>query len=332
MSDLLHDFAFDPSYGYDLEDLLAVQAPPEPPGFSELWSERYEKALGIDPAPELTPSVFQRPGLRVWDLIYRSTDGFPIRGWLLVPERDPIRRGFVVGHGYGGIERPDFELPCDDAVYLVPCFRGLSLSSRPPISNDPYWHVLHDIHLRDRYILAGCVEDLWIGVSALLQLNGQLAGNIAYMGISFSGGVGALALPWESRICRAHLNVPTFGHHPLRLRLPTTGSGASVQAFARRNVHVAETLAYYDAAVAARHIRQPMHVAAALFDPVVAPPGQFAIYNALSGPKELFVLRAGHFEHPESAAENRRLLSELRGFFGCDKPRIPPLVQPPPRP
>jgi len=51
------------------------------------------------------------------------------------PPRSLIRRGFVVGDGYGGIEPPDFELPCDDAVYLVPCFRGLSLSSRPPISS-----------------------------------------------------------------------------------------------------------------------------------------------------------------------------------------------------
>jgi cephalosporin-C deacetylase len=180
--------------------------------------------------------------------------------------------------------------------------------------------VLHDIHLRGRYILGGCVEDLWTGVSALLQIHGELQGRIGYLGISFGGGIGALALPWEPRIARGHLNVPTFGHHPLRLRLPTTGSAASVQAFARRHGHVVETLAYYDAAVAARHIRQPMHVAAALFDPAVAPPGQFAIYNALPGPKELFVLKAGHFDYPEAAAENRKLLSALRGFFSCDEP------------
>jgi len=328
MSDLQHDFAFDPSYGYDLEDLLAVEAPPEPPGFSQFWLARYEKALAVDPAPDLVPSGYSRPGLRIWDLTYRSTDGFPIRGWLLEPTGRPIRHGFVVGHGYGGIEQPDFGLPCADAVYLVPCFRGLCRSARPPISTDPYWHVLHDIHLRERYILGGCVEDLWIGVSALLQLHGEFPGRIGYMGISFGGGIGALALAWESRIARGHLEVPTFGHQPLRLQLPTTGSGSSVQSFARQHVHVIETLAYYDAAVAARYIRQPMHLALARFDPAVAPPGQFAIYNALPGPKELFVLTAGHFEHPGSAAEDRELLSELRGFFGCDEPRIPPLAQP----
>lgn len=320
MSVLQHSFTFDPSYGYDLGGLLAVQSPPEPPEFAAFWSARYENALKVDPSPKLSPSQYSRPGFRVWDLEYRSTDGFPIRGWLSNPEHGPVKGGFVVGHGYGGIEWPDFELPCHEAVYLVPCFRGLRRSRRPPISDDPLWHVLHDIHLRDRYILGGCVEDLWTGVSALLEINAHLQGRIGYMGISFSGGIGALALPWDPRIALGHLNVPTFGHHPLRLRLPTPGSGAAVQAFAHHHVHITETLAYYDAAVAARYIRRPMHLAAALFDPVVAPPGQFAIYNALAGPKKLFVLSAGHFEYPESAAENKKLLSELRGFFSWDEP------------
>jgi cephalosporin-C deacetylase len=328
MSKLHHGLPFDPSYGYGLEDLLKVEPPPEPPGFAAFWTARYDSAMRVDPNPALRPSVHRRDGLRISDLEYRSTDGFPIHGWLLEPEQGPVRRGFLVGHGYGGIEQPDFALPFDDAVYLVPCFRGLCRSRRSPISTDPYWHVLHDIHLRDRYILGGCVEDLWVGVSALLELHGHLRSRIGYKGISFGGGIGALALPWESRLARAHLNVPTFGHQPLRLQLPTTGSGCSVQTFAREHVHVVETLAYYDAAVAARYIRQPMHLALARFDPAVAPPGQFAIYNALPGPKELFVLTAGHFEHPGSAAEDRELLSELRGFFSYDEPRIPPLVQP----
>ena len=327
-SGLRHSYPFDPSYGYDLEDLLAVEPPPQPPGFAAFWSARYQQALQVDPRPTLQPSRYRREGYRVSDLEYCSTDGFPIRGWLLEPVQGPVRQGFLVGHGYGGIERPDFELPCDDAVYLALCFRGLCRSRRPPISENPAWHVLHDIHSRERYILGGCVEDLWTGVSALLHLHAHLQGRIGYLGISFGGGIGALALPWEPRIARGHLKVPTFGHHPLRLRLPTTGSGAAVQAFASRHVHVTETLAYYDAAVAATYIRQPMHLAAALFDPAVAPPGQFAVYNALPGPKALFVLTAGHFEHAESAAEDRRLLSELRGFFSCDEPRIPSLVQP----
>ncbi len=312
---LAHDFPFDPTYGYRLEDLLAVEPPPEPADFREFWRPRYDQALAVAPNPRVQRSAPGQPGFEVYDLEYDSTDGFVIRGWLLVPRGGPPRLGLVLGHGYGGIESPPSDLPRDDAVYLVPCFRGLCRSRRPPISEDPNWHVLHDLHQRDRYILGGCVEDCWTGVSALLALFPELAGRIGYLGISFGGGIGAMALAWDERIGRGHLNVPSFGHHPLRLLLPTLGSAAAVQRFAQTNGNVPATLAYYDAAVAARHLRQPMHLALALFDPAVAPPGQFAIHNAIPGDKELFVLDAGHYPYPGQVRQEAELLARLRVFF-----------------
>lgn len=161
----------------------------------------------------------------------------------------------------------------------------------------------------------GCVDDLWLAVSAMLLLFPATCGHIGYAGMSFGGGIGAMALPWEPRIQRAHLNVPSFGNHPVRLQLPTVGSGAAVQGYQQQHGNVLATLQYYDAASAARFIRQPVHVAAALFDPAVAPPGQFAIYNALSEPKYLFVLEAGHFSYPHQAKQEQALLKELEVFF-----------------
>ena len=310
-----HNYPFDPSYGLALGDLLAVDAPPEPPGFAAFWASRYRRARAVDPAPETHPSGFTHPALVVHDLAYQSTDDHVIRGWLLAPKSRLPVRGFVLGHGYGGIDEPLVDLPAEDAAFLLPCFRGLARSRRPPISDDPSWHVLHGIDQRDQYILGGCVDDLWIGVSALLALFPALAGSVGYAGTSFGGGIGALALPWDARIARGHLNVPSFGHWPMRLRLATTGSAAAVQRFAQSHGHIGETLAYYDAAVAARHITQPMHVAAAQFDPAVAPPGQFAVYNAIPGDKQLFPLAAGHFDHPERVREEHALLAELGAFF-----------------
>jgi cephalosporin-C deacetylase len=258
---------------------------------------------------------------RIDEIAYRSTGGFTIRGWLLQPIGRVPACGFVLGHGYGGITEPPLDLPRADAAYLVPAFRGLGPSRRPPISEDPRWHVLHDIDQRDHYIIGGCVEDVWTGIGALLRLFPGLYGHIGYLGISFGGGIGAIALPWDRRITRGHLNVPTFGHQRLRLTLPTIGSGAAVQDFARLHGHghghVLETLAYYDAAVAARLITQPMHVAAACFDPAVAPPGQFAIYNAIPGEKHLFVLEAGHVDYPDRELREQELMAELRAFFAA---------------
>jgi cephalosporin-C deacetylase len=306
---------FDPSYGYTLERLLEVAPPPQPKDFAAFWQARYERAMKLQPQPRLNPCGGTLPDYECYELAYRSTDDFEIGGWALIPKRGPVARGVVVGHGYGGREGPDYHLPIAGAAFLFPCFRGLSRSRRRPVSDNPRYHVLHDIDKKDRYILGGCVEDLWLAVSALLRLFPAVAGHVAYLGISFGGGIGALALPWDRRIQRAHFNVPTFGHHPLRLQLPTTGSAASVQAYQREHGHILDILSYYDAAVAAQYIQVPVHVAAALADPAVAPPGQFSIYNALRGEKRLFVLDKGHLDYPRRAEQEKALLSELHHFF-----------------
>lgn len=310
------EYGFDPSYGYSLAQLLAVKPPKEPNGFDAFWQTRYQQALMVDPQPQTKIISNNEQGWRVFEISYRSTDNFPIRGWLLLPRDGVIKRGFIIGHGYGSRDAPDFHLPFTDAALLFPCSRGLGLSAAPTISSEPYWHVLHNINQTERYILGGCVDDMWLGVSALLQLFPHLAGHLGYLGISFSGGIGALALAWEQRIARGHLNMPTFGHHPLRLRLPTQGSTGSLQQFYQ--THKKQTLnvlRYYDAALAAKRITMPIHCACAVFDPFVAPPAQFAIYNALASTKELFILKAGHHSYPEQHQQQQQLIAELDTFF-----------------
>jgi cephalosporin-C deacetylase len=271
--------------------------------------------LRVAPKPKLRDTGIDHAAWRVFDLSYSSTDRVRVKGWLLLPKRGAARRGFVIGHGYTGRTEPDFHLPFEDTALLFPCARGLGLTKHSTISSEPAWHVLHDIQDRDRYVLGGCAEDLWCGVSALLRLCPEVAGHVGYLGISFSGGIGALALPWDGRVQRAHFNVPTFGNQPLRLKLPSVGSARSVQAFVRRHPRVVETLAYYDAATAAGFLRIPVHCACAQVDPSVAPEGQFSIFNAIPGPKTLFSLTAGHLEYPGQAGEERELLREIDNFF-----------------
>lgn len=309
-------YGFDPSYGYSLARLLTVSTPKEPKDFDAFWQARYQHALSLEPKAQISLLNDNEQGWQVFEIIYHSSADFPIHGWLLLPSDGVIKRGFVIGHGYGGRDAPDFHLPFKDAALLFPCFRGLGLSQHSSISADPYWHIQHDIHQRDEYVLGACVDDLWLGVSALLQLFPQLAGHLGYLGISFGGGIGALALAWEQRIARGHLNMPTFGHHPLRLRLPTQGSTQGLQHFYYSHKKQAlQVLRYYDAALAAKRITIPIHCACAVFDPFVAPPAQFAIYNALAGEKSLFVLMAGHHQYPEQQQQAQQLLAELDAFF-----------------
>lgn len=312
----LHDYPFDPGHGYDLDALLAVAAPEEPEDFAPFWRDLHAQARQVTVAPMIREIASPQPRTQVFEIAFTSVGGVRIGGWLTRPRDEPVECGAIVGHGYGGREAPDFHLPFKRAALLFPCARGISRSARPDLSSNPPRHVLHGIRQREAYILGGCAADtVWCAASALLELFPMAARRLDYLGISFGGGVGALALPWDERFHRAHLNVPSFGHHPLRLNCPCVGSGEAVRAYQRRTGRALETLRYFDAAVAARHLRIPMHVAAALFDPAVPPPGQFAIYNALAGDRELFVLRAGHFDHPGAVAEEARLRDALAYFF-----------------
>ena len=311
-----HPYSFDPAHGHNLSALLDIAAPPEPADFAPFWRDLYARARSVTVAPTLRELPSPQPQTRVFDLAFTSLDGVRIGGWLTRPRTGPVERGVVVSHGYGGRDEPDFHLPFRRAALIFPCARGLSRSARADIPGDPYSHVLHGIQQRESYVHGRCAADtVWCAASALLELFPMAAQRLDYLGISFGGGIGALALPWDERFHSGHLNVPSFGHHPLRLNLPCVGSGEAVRGYQRQTGRALDTLRYFDAASAARHLQIPMHIAAARFDPAVPPPGQFAIHNALAGHKELFVLQAGHFDHPGSVTENARLLDALAYFF-----------------
>lgn len=314
-----HPYDFDPTYGLGVEDLRTIRALQGPLNFDEFWRARYVRALGVDPQPQLGANTSGHPNWHVHDITYTSTDEFPIGGWLLLPRVGKIRRGLVVGHGYGGRDQPDFDIPVEETAVLFLCFRGLSRSRRPPISDDPAWHVLHDIDKPERYILGGCVEDLWLAVSAVTNLYPELEGRIGYSGISFGGGIGALAMAFDKRIDRGHLVVPTFGNMPLWLTLPTVGSGHSVQNYHKAHSDALATLNLFDAATAAARIAVPILIAAARFDPAVAPPCQFSIANALpsSNNHEIVILDAGHFDYPGMREQHELLMDKVRRFFGA---------------
>ncbi|MFI5753650.1 acetylxylan esterase [Streptomyces sp. NPDC051569] len=317
-----HGFPFDPAYGRTFSQLLATPAPAPPAGFDAFWRGRHEAALQVRTEPETGPLEEERDGFRIFGVSFTSVGGARLGGWLVLPADGPAEHGFVVGHGYGGRQEPGPEvpLPLPRSAAILPCVRGMGArGGSPGIPGDADRHVLHGIASRDTYVLGDCVADLWCAASALLELVPELTASrparLGYLGESFGGGLGALALPWDDRFACGQLTVPTFGNHPLRLTLPCAGSGEAVRAHHREHPEVADVLPYFDAATAARRIRMPMMVAPALFDPAVPPPGQFAVYNGLPGARDLHVLAAGHFDHPAAEAEAGELTAARRRFF-----------------
>lgn len=300
---LEHSFPFDPTYGCDYETLLQVGAPDEPPGLGDFWKQTYREAIELPLRLERRKLNSNREDIDLFEVTYDSWDGIRIGAWLTIPCGRAIERGVVMGHGYGGREQPEFDLPGPLCAAIFPCARGMGLSRHPKIPDSAAFHVIKGIDSRESYVHRGCVIDYWRAASALLEIVPTAAKALHYMGTSFGGGIGAMALAWDPRFTAGYLCVPSFGNHPLRVTLPCNGSGEAVRIRYRRHPELLEVLRWFDAATMARHIRIPVLCDCALFDPAVPPPGQFAVFNALAGPKELIVRQAGHFNYPDEVAE-----------------------------
>lgn len=313
-----HALPFDPSYGYNLRELLAITPPAEPEDLDAFWQATYDEARQIEPQPERLPSPFKLPGSKVVEVRFQSWNNRTIGGWIVEPPDASGDRAVVVGHGYGGRDMPGLDQDLfRRSIQIYPCAPGFHLSPADDIPhNQSMRHVIKGLGHRDTYIIRDCVASLWCAVTAVQALYPSVT-DIALMGGSFGGGLGALALPWDERISRAILVVPTFGHHPLRLQCLCQGSGEAVRAYARQKRDPMRVLQYYDAACVASRIRIPVYTVPAMFDPAVPPPGQFAVANAITSPgSELCVRHTGHFPNwPGAAADDRRQQATQQRFM-----------------
>lgn len=306
MSSFAHDFPFDPSYGYNLDALLQLQAPEGPSDLENFWRSTYREARAIPLNLSVHPLPSPRPGLDLLKVTYDSLGRRRIGAWITLPHGRAVQRGVVMGHGYGGRECPDFDLPGPECAAIFPCARGFHLSKADDLPGISSQHVLTGLESRESYIHRGCVADYWGAATVLLSLYPDVAGSLHYMGASFGGGIGAMMLAWDERFASGYLCVPSFGNHPLRLQNPCNGSGEAVRQHVLQHPEIRETLRYFDSAIIARHISIPVLCECALFDPAVPPPGQFSVFNALGGRKELIVRQAGHFDHSGINDEDQR--------------------------
>lgn len=313
-----HQIPFDPTHGYSFEQMLAVGAPPEPDDYATFWRATREEAMAVDLRLEARRVASPWRAVELYEVEYDSLHGVRIGAWVTAPaDRAAIERGLILGHGYGGREAPDRHRHAARQATIMPCARGFHRSAHPDLPDSAEFHVVHGIDHRETYLHRGCVADCWLAGSALAAMFPEVDGRLDYSAGSFGGGIGAMALAWDDRIRRAHLGVPSFGNHPLRLTLTCHGSGSAVKARFDDHPEIVDVLAYFDAAVAARRIRIPVLFDCALFDPAVPPAGQFAVHNACPQPKTLHVRQAGHFEY-DTMADDRRLTRALDRFFGMD--------------
>lgn len=289
------DAEFDASYGHTLSTLRAIAPVAAPDGFAEQWHGWRQQAKTVDAAPTVL-SAETAHGRRVSVIEHAGVDGTRLRAWLVEPLAAPARVGVIHSHGYGGRDAVDLARIPDDAAAIFPVARGLpTLNTGVGAPAPQAEHVLAGIESPDSYVLGLCARDLWLAADAVTTLVGAVP--LYYVGESFGGGIGALALPWDDRYVGATLIVPSFGQYDERLAVHCVGSGETVRDHVAAHPEAREVLRLFDASTALGFARIPVRVEAALWDPYVPPPGQFGVANA-ARMLELAVLPAGHAEYP----------------------------------
>lgn len=289
------DAAFDGRYGRTEADLRAVRPVPAPPGFADRWRRWRSEAAAMDAAP-LVLSTVEEQGRRVSLVEHSGVDGVRLRDWVVEALHGAARAGVVHGHGYGGRDAVDLARVPDDVAAIFPVARGLGALNAGIGAPEPTpEHVLAGIEEPHRYVLGLCARDLWLAADALVALVGSLP--LYYVGESFGGGIGALALPWDDRFVGATLIVPSFGQYDERLAVPCLGSGETVRQYVQRHPEAREVLRWFDSSTSIGFADIPVRVEAALWDQYVPPQGQFAV-AAGAADVELAVLPAGHAEYP----------------------------------
>lgn len=309
---------------YSLTALLTpVAAPAEPADFAEFWRGTYEEFGSGTVSWSLTQQLDPTDTHHVREIRFQSSADERVVAFLMLPrDETSVRRGLVVGHGYGGRTAPDVDRVPADTAAIFPAAPGTEPNADSRFPAQPSEHVLAGIAHRETYSHRFAVADIWRAATVLLDVAPAAAQALDFSGSSFGGGIGAMALPWDSRFRRASLDVPSFGHHAIRLTRRGTGSGEAVRQHLRLHPEVRPVLDIFDAATAARHIRIPVHVAAALLDPAVDPRGQFAVYHALTGPKRLSVRANGHLDGLIAELSERMALRDAADFFALPDARL----------
>ncbi|MGH3691346.1 MAG: acetylxylan esterase [Microbacterium sp.] len=309
---------------YSLGALLSTPTPPkEPDDFDDFWQATFRE-FGTGPvawefAQDITPSRTHR----IAEIRFHSSAEEQAVAYAMVPHSiTDVRRGLVVGHGYGGRTGPDLDRVPADTAAIFPVAPGTHTGTPSRFPALPDEHVLAGIAHRDTYSHRFSAADIWRAATVLIDMVPMVAGALDFSGGSFGGGIGAMALPWDARFRRAALDVPSFGDHGVRLTRPCTGSGEAVRQHLHSHPEVRPVLDYFDAAIAARRLRIPVHVSAAVLDPAVDPRGQFAVYHALNGPRRLGVRANGHLAGPIGELSDRLALQDGIDFLALPDERL----------
>lgn len=293
-------------------------SPNVPEDFDQFWAEAVEEVLAerLDYSRSLT-NDFDLPGFRVESLSFRGMHGGELHGWIAYPLGAKRERAFLWIPPYGRESLLPNEYGTREG-FVSMSFNFFGLGAFHQETYTPSrGYFAEGAESPETWVFRSMIQNAFIAARVLQAQPEADEDRIAAMGMSQGGGMSI----WLGALCpiikAVAADMPFLGgiRHVLTrqaYRYPLKELTDFADSIPLGLERVLNTIDYYDTINFATRCRVPTHISAGTKDPSVRVDQAQAIYDALSGEKEMAVYEWGHDWHPDMVWRNRDwLLSHL---------------------
>jgi cephalosporin-C deacetylase len=273
-----------------------------PADFDAFWADTLHAARERGRAPVAVPVESALRALRVWDVTFSGFDGQPVRAWLRMPAAGAVSDTVVVEYaGYGGGRgRPEEGLFWASAgfAHLQMDTRGQGASWSIGATADDAatgpsvpGFMTRGIQSPETFYYRRLITDAVLAVDAVRALPEVEQTRVAVTGFSQGGGLTLAAAALADDLLAAFAFVPFLTDFPRALRItdndPYREIGRYLATRRDEQAQVERTLAYVDGVNFARRARTPLHLSAALMDPVCPPSTVYGAFHEIPGERSI---------------------------------------------
>ena len=296
-------------------------AAPPPDDFDAFWKTKLKELSAVAPEPELTPVDIGKTNVQFFKITMNNIRGSHIRGQLARPTGDgqlpailivqwagvyPLQKSWVVDRALEGwlvLNINAHDLPIDEPEQYYKDQAAGPLNDYPGIGNED----------RETSYFLRMYLSCYRAAQYLADRSDWNRQTLVVTGGSQGGLQALLTAALHPRITAAMASVPAGCdlNGPEAQRLPgwpmwhwnTKG---------RDPEKVRNAARYYDIVNFAPRVHCPTLIGVGLIDTTCPPPGVFAAFNQLQGPKEIVVLPLG--EHGDKNGSHRAYNERLQAW------------------